>query len=281
MLTLLLLLITAVWGWTFTVVKDAIDGYGVISFLAVRFVIGSVCLILFAWRRMSWRSLRTGGAIGVLLASAYLFQTFGLRTTTATNSGLVTSLFVVFAPLFNWAVFGVRTPASLWGAVALGLVGLVLLAGTGPSPLTPGDFLTLGAAASFGLQIVLLSRYAKDHDPVALATGQVVAATAIFLVAWPLTEPISWPSRAVWWDLALTGVVATAAGYYVQALAQRRLPATRAAIIFTLEAVFAAMFGYVLAGDRLTAIQIAGAILVIAGVGLAEIAPAALAGKLK
>jgi drug/metabolite transporter (DMT)-like permease len=278
-LTGLLLLITAVWGWTFTVVKDAIAGYGVIAFLAVRFLIGSICLGAFGWRRMTRRSLLTGGAIGVVLASGYLFQTFGLRTTTATNSGLITSLFVVFAPLGSRVLYGIRTPAPLWAAVGLGLLGLALLTGTGPSPLASGDWLTLGAAASFGLQIVLLSRHAKDHDPAALATGQVTSATAIFLVAWPFTEPFAWPSGEVWWDLVLTGVVATAAGCYVQTLAQKQLPATRAAIIFTLEAVFAVFFGHVLAGDRLTSVQVAGAILVIGGVALAEIGPAVRSGR--
>jgi drug/metabolite transporter (DMT)-like permease len=278
-LTGLLLLITVVWGWTFTVVKDAIAVYGVIAFLAVRFLIGSICLGAVGWRRMTRRSLLTGGAIGVVLASGYLFQTFGLRTTTATNSGLITTLFVVFAPLGSRVLYGVRTPAPLWAAIGLGLVGLVLLTGTGTSPVASGDWLTLGAAASFGLQIVLLSRHSKDHDPVALATGQVASATAIFLVAWPFTEPLAWPKGEVWWDLLLTGVVATAAGFYIQTLAQKQLSAARAAIIFTVEAVFAVFFGYVLAGDRLTAIQVAGAILVIGGVALAEIGPAVFSGK--
>jgi drug/metabolite transporter (DMT)-like permease len=276
MLTGLLLLIIVVWGWTFTVVKDAVASYGVIAFLALRFLIGSICLGAFGWRRMTWRSLRTGSCVGVFLASAYLFQTFGLRWTTATNNALITSLFVVFAPLVNRVLFGVRTSVLLWAAIALALLGLALLTGAGPPAL--GDLLSLGAAATFGIQIVLVSRY-RDHDAVSLAMGQVAAAAVIFLVAWPLAGPLAWPSGAVWWDLLLTGVVATAAGFYVQALAQKQLPATSAAILFTLEAAFAILFGRLLAGERLTAIQIVGAILMFGAVAVAEIGPAVLASR--
>ncbi len=276
-LTGLLLFITVVWGWTFTVVKDAVAGYGVIPFLALRFSIGSICLGLWGWRRMTWRSLAIGGIVGVWLASGYLFQTFGLRSTTATNSGLITTLFVVFVPLGNRLLYGIRTPALLWAAIALGLLGLILLTGVGSSTPALGDLLSMGAAVSFGLQIVLLSRHSKDHDPISLATAQVAVATAIFLAALPLTGSLDWPSREVWWDLLLTGVVATAAGFTIQTLAQRQLSATRAAIIFTLEAVFAAIFGYLLGGDRLAAIQIVGAMLMFAAVCLAEFGPAVAA----
>jgi drug/metabolite transporter (DMT)-like permease len=161
------------------------------------------------------------------------------------------------------------------------MLGLVLLTGTGPSPLAFGDWLTLGAAASFGLQIVFLGRYSRHHDTVGLALVQVVMATVVFLVAWPFSEPFSWPHGRVWFDLMLTGVVATALGFYVQTLAQKQLPATTAAVIFTLEAVFAVLFGYLLAGDRLVGVQILGAVLMIAAAGLGEIGPAVLRASRK
>ena len=277
----LLLLITVVWGWTFTVVKDAIASYGVVSFLAIRFMIGSICLGTIGWHKVTRKSLLPGGCIGIVLASGYLFQTFGLRYTTPTNSGLITCLFVLFVPLGNRVLFGIRTPPLLWAAIGLSVLGLVLLTGTGPSPLAFGDWLTLGAAASFGLQIVLLGRYSRHYDTLALALAQVVSATVVFLGAWPLTEPFSWPSGRVWFDLLLTGVVATAMGFYVQTLAQKHLPATTAAVIFTLEAVFAVLFGYLLAGDRLAGVQILGAVLMSTAAGLGEIGPAVLRASRK
>lgn len=272
-LTLVLISVTAVWGWTFSMVKDAVDAYCVVGFLAIRFAIGSASLGIMSARRITARSLLVGSLIGVVLAAAYLLQTFGLQRTTATNCGLITGLFVVFGLLANRILFGVRTLPLFWTAAGLSVVGLFLLTGTGPSPATLGDMLAFGGAACFGLQIALLDRFAKQHDPIALTFAQIASATIIFLLAWPLTEPVALPSLDVWMALVITGVLATAFGFYAQVLAQQQIPAVRVAIILTLEPVFATFFGYLLAGDRLTGIQLTGAILMFASVVIVEIFP--------
>lgn len=270
-LTLLLVLATVVWGWTFSLVKDAISAYAVVGFLAIRFVIGSAALGIVAGRRLTARTLGVGMGIGVVLAAAYLLQTFGLRYTTATNCGLITGLFAVFGVLANRILFGVRIVPVFWTAAGLSLVGLSLLAGAGPSPPTLGDLLTVGAAAGFGLQIALLDRFAPHHDPLALTFAQIAAATLVLLLIWPLSETAVWPSGNVWLALAVTGILATAVNFSIQVLAQQQLPAVRAAIILTLEPVFATFFGYLLAGDRLTGLQFTGAVLMFAAVGVIEI----------
>jgi drug/metabolite transporter (DMT)-like permease len=272
-LTVLLVLMTAVWGWTFTIVKDATAVYGTVAFLAVRFTIGFLCLSIFSWRRLSLKSLLVGGGIGITLALGYLFQTLGLRYTTPTNSGLITSLLVVAAPLFNRMLFGVRTRPLLWVAIGLTLLGLVLLTGTGLGPLASGDLLTLAAAISFGLQVVFLDRYSKHHDTLSLTIGQTAMSAIIFLAAWPMTTQIAWPSYNVWKAILLTGIIATALGFYVQTLAQKQLPTARVVVIISLEAVFAMFFGYLLAGDRLTPVQLLGALFMLAAVAMAEIVP--------
>jgi drug/metabolite transporter (DMT)-like permease len=159
-------------------------------------------------------------------------------------------------------------------AVAVSFAGLVLLAGAGPSRLSIGDLLTLGAAACLGLHIALLDRYAKKHDAAALASTQLTAATVLFLAAWPATGPMSWPSSEIWFALLVCGLLATAAGFWVQTMAQQHLPAVRTAVILTMEPVFATFFGYVLAGDRLSGVQIIGAILMVGAVVVAEVGPA-------
>ena len=271
---ILLLCIVAVWGWTFSLMKEAIAEYGVVSFLAVRFVIGSLAIGLFAARKATWRSLRIGGGIGLVLAAAYLFQTFGLDNTTATNTGLITGLFVVFAPVANRVLFGVRTPVLLWAATGVSVAGLALLTGGGEASIALGDVLTLGCAACFGLHVALLDRHAKHHDASVLALGQVLAATVIFLAVWPCVDAVAWPSPKVWFALAVTGLVATAAGFWVQTYAQQRLTAVQAAIIIVTEPLFAAGFGYLLAGDRLVAIQWLGAALMVSALVVAELYPA-------
>lgn len=277
LLTVLLILVTALWGWTFVVVKQAIAAYGVLGFLAVRFTIGSVALAPLAGPRVTRKTLRIGLPLGVVLAAGYLLQTFGLENTTPTNCGLITGLFVFFGPLFNRLLFGVRATRIFWIAAATSVFGLFLLTGAGATKPNLGDFLTLGCAACYGLQIALLDRFARGQDAAALTFVQVATATVLFWIIWPACEPSRfttnnlWPSSQVWMAVVLTGVVATAIAYHIQVLAQQRLPAVRAAMILTLEPAFAAVFGSLLGGDHLDAIQITGGVLMVAAVMFSEI----------
>jgi drug/metabolite transporter (DMT)-like permease len=269
-LTLLLVGVAAVWGWTFTIVRDAVKAYGVLAFLAVRFTIAAGVLAPFSARRLERRTLLAGLGIGLVLGVAYFFQTLGLKFTTPTNSGLVTGLFVVFAPFSDRILHGVRIRRLLWLAVAASLLGMGLLVGDSPKELRVGDALTVAAAAAYGLHISLLSRHSHGHDSAALAMGQMLTVALAAGIAWPFLEPLRVPPAGVWWALGITGVLASALAFYVQTFVQRRLSAARTAIIFTTEPLFAAWFGYVLAGDRLTSVQVVGAILLLAAIGMSE-----------
>ncbi|MDQ3238520.1 MAG: DMT family transporter [Actinomycetota bacterium] len=271
--TLLLVGITAVWGWTFVVVRDAIALYGVLPFLAVRFALAAGALAPFSVPKLTRRTLLVGGGIGVVLAAAYLFQTLGLLFTTPTNSGLITGLFVVFAPLADRILFGASFSRQVIVAVVMSLLGMVLLAGGGPEGINSGDILTLVCAAALGLHIALLSRYAAGHDAASLAFAQILAMAALFAVAWPVFEPVTLPPSGVWIALLVTGLVASAGAFWVQTFVQQRIPAARTAIILTMEPVFAAFFGYWLAGDRLVAIQILGAALILSALVVGEVLP--------
>lgn len=268
LLTILLVGVTAVWGWTFVVVKDAIAAYGVLGFLAIRFAIAAACLAPVGARRMNRRTLVVGMGIGVAMAAGYLPQTLGLRYTTATNSGLITGLFVVFAPLFAWILFRVAPGRMLILALAVSLGGMAILTGQMPGQLQTGDFLTLGCAAAFGVHIALLSRYAREHDARALALAQMISTTVLFAIPWPFFETLNWPSQAVWWALLLTGAVASALAFLIQTLVQQHLSAARTAVILTMEPVFAALFGYWLGGDRLSPLQLLGAGCIMAALVL-------------
>jgi drug/metabolite transporter (DMT)-like permease len=272
MYTLLLVGVTAVWGWTFVVVQDAISAYGVLGFLALRFALASVALapLLLGMTR---RTLLVGSGIGLVLAIGYLFQTFGLRYTTPTNSGLITGLFVVFAPLTARAFFRVHISPRIVVAVFLSLTGMVLLAGQSSSGVRVGDMLTVACAGALGLHIALLSRYAREHDAGSLALAQMLSMAVLFSVMWPFFEPVALPPREVILAIVLTGVVASAGAFYVQTAVQQRIPAARAAIILTTEPVFAAFFGYWLAGDRLSPEQLGGAALILSALFVGEVLP--------
>ena len=271
--TLLLIGVTAVWGWTFVVVQDAIALYGVLPFLAVRFTLAAAALAPLYALKVTRRALLVGGGIGVVLALAYFFQTTGLLFTTPTNSGLITGLFVVFAPLADRVLFGVKSSWQVGVAVFLSLFGMALLAGGGPEDVNPGDFLTLLCAAALGVHIALLSRYAAGHDAGGLTLAQILAMTILFTALWPFFEPIEFPPAGVWISLLVTGLVASAAAFYVQTTVQQHIPAARTAIILTMEPVFAAFFGYWLAGDRLSALQVAGAVLILSALFVGEVLP--------
>jgi len=267
----MLLAATAVWGWTFVVVKDAVAAYGVIAFLAIRFAIGSTLLGAPAIRHFRRRSLLVGAGIGIPLALGYFCQTLGLRYTSVTNSGFITGLFVVTTPLLNRLLFGVKIRPRFWAAVAVSLAGLYLLTNAGPTRPNVGDLLTLAAAVCYGLHISLLDRYAKEHHSLTLAFAQTGMTAVLFFAIWPLSDPLQWPSLPVWRDLAITGVLATAACFAIQTYVQQRLPAITSTLILSAEPVFAALFGCILLEERLGGIQMLGMSLMIGAIVATQI----------
>ncbi len=271
--TLLLIGVTAVWGWTFVIVGSAVAVYGVMGFLAIRFLIAGVATAAVWGRHMTLRTLRSGATIGLILAVGYLLQTWGLKYTTATNAGLITGLFVVLAPIIDRVIYGTRLHASAWTAIVLSLIGMTLLTGRLPTELALGDLLVFGCAFAFGTHIAVLSHHSTRHEPGALATAQMIGLAVIFVFLWPLTEEVVAPPKEVWFALALTGLVASALAYAIQTSAQRVLSTVKTAVVLTLEPVFAGLFGFLLAGERLEPSQFLGAALIFGAVLMSEFAP--------
>ena len=266
---LLLLAVTAVWGVTFVQVKDAVAIYPLFAFLAVRFAIAGATLAPVAAGRLrgSWRA---GSVLGLLLAAGYGLQTAGLERTTVSATGFITGLYVVFTPVLAFALFRVRTGPLVWAGVTLASAGLALLSGVqAGSP--DGDLLVLGGAAAFALQIVLMERWAPRHDVVGLTQVEMLAACGAFLAVALALGDLSLPRGwTVWGALVVTGVFASALAFLVQTWAQRRTSATRVAVVFAMEPVFAGLFGYLLAGDRLGWAGWAGCAVILCGIAVAE-----------
>jgi drug/metabolite transporter (DMT)-like permease len=272
-LTGLLVGVTAIWGWTFPLMHDAIAGYGVLTFLALRFTLATAVMAPLSLRRMNARTLRTGLAIGAVLAASYLLQTLGLKHTTPTNCGIITGLFILFVPIFDRLLYGVRICRLLWLAVLASAVGTALLAWQSAPELQVGNLLTALGAVGYGLHISLLSRHSRGHDSAALTMAQMLAVALAMGVTCPIFEPLAWPTPKVWWAIAVTAVLASAVAFYVQTFVQARLSAVRTGIIITMEPLFAAAFGYALAGDRLTPPQVVGAAVMIAAMLMGQLLP--------
>jgi drug/metabolite transporter (DMT)-like permease len=269
-----LVAVTAVWGVTFVQVKDALELYPLFAFLAVRFAIATLTLAPAAAPRLRNAGWKAGVMLGLLLALGYALQTAGLARTTVSSTGFVTGLYVVFTPLFAFALFRISVGRSVVVGVALSLVGLGLLAGVGVGdPI--GDLLVLGGSAAYSLQIALMERYARRYDPVAFTFVEMLAAfvgfTAIAVSLGEVELPRGW---VVWGALLVTGVFASALGFLVQTWAQRQMSAARTALAFAMEPVWTAFFGYWLAGDRLGALGWTGAALIMLAIIVAEPAAA-------
>jgi drug/metabolite transporter (DMT)-like permease len=268
-----LVLVTAVWGLTFVQVKDAVAVYPLFAFLALRFAIASATLAPVAVvrvPRLGGRGVVAAAALGLLLAFGYALQTAGLELTSVSNAGFVTGLYVVFTPLFAFALFRIRTGRAVVAGVIVSLVGLALLGGGGTGS-AAGDALVLGGSAAYSLQIALMERYAPRYDALGFTFVEMLAAFGGFAVVAAAVDELRVPRGwVVWGALIVTGVFASAFAFLIQMWAQRRTTATRTALAFALEPVFAALFGYTLAGDRLGPLGWAGAALIMVGIAFAE-----------
>jgi drug/metabolite transporter (DMT)-like permease len=275
--------VTAIWGVTFVQVQDALALYPLFAFLAVRFTISTVVLAPFALRSLlalPREGYLVGVGVGALLATAYGLQTAGLELTTVASTGFITGLYVVFTPLLALAFFGTSVPRVLWLGIALAVVGLLLLNGV-PGGSTVGNLLVLANAGFQALQITAMERYAPRHDPRALTFLQMATSAVGFVVIALALGELEVPhGSTVWGALIVTGVFAGALGYLIATWVQARTTAARAALVFTLEAPFAAVFGVLLADEVLGWAGWLGCAVMMAGILVAEPAAAATLRRL-
>jgi drug/metabolite transporter (DMT)-like permease len=273
--TLALIGVTATWGSTFFLIKDLLHQVSVLDFLAVRFAIAAIALLAVAWRnvlRLSRADVRSGVVLGLVYGVAQVLQTEGLERTPASVSGFVTGMYVVATPLFGAAVLRERITNIVWVAVALSTGGLAFLSLNGFA-VSPGVALVFAAAMLYAVHILGLGRWSDAGNALGLSVVQmVVIASVCMLVSAPngLGTPTT---TGGWLSLVYMALVAGALALVGQTWAQAHLAPTRAAIIMTMEPVFAAFFAVLLGGESLTARMLIGGSLVLAAMYLVELAP--------
>jgi len=258
--------VTAVWGYTFLVVQDAIAHIAVMDFLAWRFIVASIVMIALrptCLRNVTRLELLRGIGLGTVLGLGYIVQTYGLRYTSAATSGFITGMFVVLAPVMSWILLRRKTNRNTWMIVALATVGLALLSFNGWS-IGIGELLTLVCAVFFAVHIVGLGEWSSEYKPYSLALLQIATVAVISLIA-ATHKGITVPSDpGVWKAVMITGILATAVAFFVQTWVQSLISPTRAAVIMTMEPVFAGLFAIVLGGDQLTLRTLGGAACILA-----------------
>jgi drug/metabolite transporter (DMT)-like permease len=281
---LLLLLITVLWGTTFSLIKVALAGASPASLLLVRFGVATLAMgliVVFA-RTRAWPDTRTlfrrGIILGGLMAAGFVLQTEGLARTTPARSAFFTGLTVLLVPFLGAAIY--RRPIALRAAIAavLATLGLGLL--THPAARSPlvatltGDLLSLGCAFAFGLHILWTSEWSPRHPLLPLTFIEIATALG-GIAAYALSQPFRFVSTpTLWATIMFLGVGMTAAAFLLQNWCQRRVSPVRAALIFSLEPVVAAAFAWFHRGDRLTPLELVGGGCVIAGVLFGEVGAA-------
>jgi len=258
--------VTAVWGYTFLVVQDAVARMPVMDFLAWRFLVASVVMIALrptCLRKVTRLELLRGVGLGTVLGLGYITQTYGLRFTSAAISGFITGMFVVLTPVMSWILLRRKTNRNTWMVVALATAGLALLSLNGWS-VGIGELLTLGCAVFFAIHIVGLGEWSSQYEPYTFSLLQIGTVAVISLIA-AIPEGIAVPpDPGVWIAVGITGVLATAVAFFVQTWAQSLVSATRAAVVMTMEPVFAGFFAVVIGGNQLTLRTIVGAACILA-----------------
>jgi drug/metabolite transporter (DMT)-like permease len=283
---LALTLVAVVWGATFVMVKEALHEISAMYFLALRFGLASLCMVVLflpAFQKMPaaalWRGLRGGAVAGAFLCLGYILQTFGLKYTSAGNSGFLTGLNIVLVPVIGAAAFR-RWPQmrELLG-VAVAAAGLATLTipsidgGFSLSHFNGGDLLTVGCAIAFACHLLVLGYYSQRERFEAVAVGQIACSAILSSLSLSIETPrIAW-SRPVVTALLVTAVLGTAVAFATQTWAQQFTTATRTALIFALEPVVALATAVLIGGERLTVAAAVGGALILAGIVTVEIKP--------
>ena len=262
-----LLAVAAAWGAAFVVMKPAIERQSVNSFLATRFVVAVVVMILLrpsVLRKINKEMLLKGSLAGLFLGTGYIFQTLGLARTGAAITGFVTGLYVVLTPLIVAVFLKEKIKAFTWFCVVLATIGLALLSLRGWS-VGIGEALVFVSAIAFAAHIVTLSKWSLGFDAYALTIVQLsicALLTGVISIGQGYEKPTD---SGVWGVVIFTAVIATAVAFIVQTWSQAHMSSTKVAVILTMEVVFAALFAVAFGGESLTLqVSIGGAMVLLA-----------------
>jgi drug/metabolite transporter (DMT)-like permease len=269
------------WGATFVVVKNSLDYSSVFVFLAARFTLAALLMAAFrprVFRALKREELLAGAALGFFMFAGYAFQTAGLQYTTPAKSGFVTGSSVVLVPLLLGLFWGRRLTLWVYGGVFAAVFGLYFLTvpAEGLSHLNRGDLLTLVAAGFYAMHIILVGDYTRRQSVAALSVLQVAACAALAWLATGLASITGWQAVRFGWQgqsllgIAICAVFATAVAFSVQLWAQQYTSSSHAAILFTLEPVFASATSYIVLRERLGGRALLGAAFVLGGILIAE-----------
>jgi drug/metabolite transporter (DMT)-like permease len=262
--------VAAIWGSAFLSMKGTLERLDVNSFLAWRFTIATLFLILIrpsVLKKFDLPFIKKGAILGIFLGSGYIFQSFGLTLTTVSNTGFITGLYVVLTPIVAAVILRKNITLVEWFAVLVATAGLALLSFNG-FEFGIGEFLVLVSALLFAFHIVGLGEWSKGLDTYALTVLQLGTCALVTFIASLKSGFSAPPDSGVWWSIIYTALFATALAFIVQTWAQSFIAPSSVAVILAMEVVFAAGFGIWLLDEPVTLRIALGGILVIASMYL-------------
>ena len=260
-----LLSVAMAWGFSFLIMKDAIERQSVNNFLFTRFAVATVVMLMIrpqVIKLMNRDLLLRAGSAGVFLGAGYIFQTLGLERTGVAITGFVTGLYIVLTPFFAALILRQRVTAFTWSCVAMGTIGLGLLSIHGWS-VGFGELLTFISAILFALHIIALSKWSPGRDTYAMTVvqlGMCSVAAGIASIPGGYAPP---PDADVWGVVIFTALFATVIAFIIQTWAQAHMSPIKVAVILTMEVVFAALFAIIFGGETLTLQSSIGGVLVV------------------
>ncbi|MEK3660602.1 DMT family transporter [Paenibacillus sp. FSL F4-0236] len=272
---LMLLVVTLFWGSSYIFMKMGLGTLGEFNLIALRFGLAFIlATVIFhkRLRKVDIKTLKYGALLGFLLLGVFTCITFGLKTTTTSNAGFLVALTVIFVPILDRILFKKRVaPPQVFGSV-LAIAGIGLLTLNATLKIGPGDFLCILSAVFYAVQILFTGKAVKECDSLNIGILQLGFAGGFALVLSALFETPSLPSTLPAWIAILAlGILCSACGFILQPIAQKYTSPTRTGLIFSLEPVFAALFGYWFAAEKLSIQGYAGAALVLLGIVASEI----------
>jgi len=285
--TLILLLTAFIWGSAFVAQTDGMNYVGPLTFLSARFLLGGIvlCPVIFCMRRFAKlkdavaipfsaelkKALPGGVFCGLLLGIASALQQYGLVFTSVSKAGFITTLYVIFVPIFS--LFAKKKlGANLWVAVALATVGLYLLCVNGQAAFSLGDSLVFVCAVFYALQIMAIDKFVGSTEPILLSAIQFLTVGIVSaLPAIIIEQPSITALATAWFPIAYAGVLSSGVAYTLQVVAQKFADPTVAAITMSFESVFAVLSAAVLLSERLSLKEVMGCIIMFGAIILAQI----------
>ena len=275
-----------VWGATFVLVKNALADSSVFGFLAVRFILAAIVMAAIFWRslaRANAADIRAGVFLGIIMFGGYAFQTLGLLTTTPSKAAFITGSSVVLVPIFHGIFWKSKIGWTVWIGALAALGGLYFLTvpSDGLGRLNQGDLLVGCCAVVFALHIVCVGHFSPKHSVGALTFYQIATTAMLSMMAVPVASITHLEtarfhaSEPVLIAIVMTAIFATAFAFSIQIWAQQHTSPSHVAILFSLEPVFAGVTSYIWLGERLSGKAFGGALLILAGILVAEMKGAA------